>query len=187
MVSHLGKPRRQSRLAVLANSCLLLVIGVYCVYAVFVWRQAHAAPVHRSGVAARQVTDYHLLARQDALAAGIPPALFVRQIQQESGFNPNAHGQAGEIGIAQFWPPTAAGLGINPHDPVVSLRTAAHLVAAYYKEYGRDYAKALTGYNCGGGCLARAVRLGGAAAWGCYIPLSTRAYIFAIMREGVCR
>ena len=61
----------------------------------------------------------------DAIEAGIPPDSFVRQIQQESGFNPAAISSAGAIGIAQFMPATAAGMGFDPHDPDVSLRMAA--------------------------------------------------------------
>jgi soluble lytic murein transglycosylase-like protein len=131
--------------------------------------------------------NYQDLARQDAEAAGIPANLFIRQINQESGFDPVARGQSGEIGIAQFMPQTAAGLGLDPHDPVASLKVAAQLMATYYQAYGRSYARALAGYNCGGGCLARAVRLGGAAAWGCYIPNATQRYIRAIMGVVVCQ
>src|SRR5439155_27143456 len=69
------------------------------------------------------------LARQDASNAGISPDIFVRQINQESGFNPSAVSPAGAIGIAQFEPSTAAALGINPWDPVQSLQGAARLMA----------------------------------------------------------
>src|SRR4249920_847941 len=47
------------------------------------------------------------LAGQDAASAGISPDIFVRQINQESGFNPSAVSPAGAIGIAQFEPATA--------------------------------------------------------------------------------
>ena len=55
---------------------------------------------------------YVAIAQQDAVANGISPVYFVRQIQIESGFNPNAYSPAGAVGIAQFLPSTAAGLGI---------------------------------------------------------------------------
>jgi soluble lytic murein transglycosylase-like protein len=52
--------------------------------------------------------DYHKLARQDATNAGINPDLFERQINQESGFNPDAVSPAGAIGISQIMPSTAS-------------------------------------------------------------------------------
>ena len=69
--------------------------------------------------------DYHQLARLDAQQNGISADLFEKQINQESGFNPNAVSPAGAIGIAQFMPSTAQGLGINPYDAVQSLSGAA--------------------------------------------------------------
>lgn len=129
--------------------------------------------------------SYQDMARREASAAGIPPDLFVNQINQESGFNPNAHGGSGEIGIAQFMPETAKGLGIDPADPHQALHAAAQLMARYYQANGKDYAKALAGYNCGGGCLSHALKVGG-EQWGCHIPQSTQRYIWLIMSRRVC-
>ncbi len=44
--------------------------------------------------------QYVALAQKDAKAMGLVPAVFIRQINQESGFDPNASGAAGELGIA---------------------------------------------------------------------------------------
>lgn len=92
-------------------------------------------------------------ARQAAQAAGIDPDVFARQIQQESGFNPNAKSGAGALGIAQFMPGTAAGLGINPMDPVQALFAAAKMDAQNLAKYGGDWAKTLAAYNAGGGAV----------------------------------
>src|SRR3989440_12894885 len=86
-------------------------------------------------------SQYVAIAQQDAIAAGIPSDYFVRQINDESGFNPNSVSPAGAVGIAQFLPGTAAGLGINPWDPLQALRGAARLMANYDHQYGGDYAK----------------------------------------------
>ena len=94
-------------------------------------------------------SQYVAIAQQDAIAAGIPPDYFARQINNESGFNPNAVSPAGAVGIAQFLPGTAAGLGLNPWDPTQALRGAARLMANYAHQYGGDYAKALAAYNGG--------------------------------------
>ncbi len=125
-------------------------------------------------------SQYIALAQQDATAAGISPVYFVRQINQESGFNPGAVSPAGAVGIAQFLPSTAAGLGINPWDPVQALRGAAQLMARYNSSYGGDYAKALAAYNGGSGTVQYAVNNCGANWLNC-LPGETRRYIFVIM------
>ena len=48
-------------------------------------------------------------------------AVLLWQVQQESGFNPNAYSSAGAIGIAQFMPAMAAAYGIDPWNPWQSL------------------------------------------------------------------
>jgi hypothetical protein len=125
-------------------------------------------------------SQYVAIAQQDAAAVGIPPAYFVRQIQQESGFNPNAASPAGAVGIAQFLPSTAAGLGINPYDPLQALKGAAKLMANYARQYGGDYAKALAAYNGGSGTVHYAVNNCGANWLNC-LPGETRHYIYTIM------
>ncbi len=125
--------------------------------------------------------DYPTVAREDAQTAGISPALFVRQINEESGFNPNAVSPAGAIGIAQFMPRTAAGLGINPWNPYSALQGAARLMASYVKRYGGDYAKALAAYNAGSGRVAYALSRCG-VQWRACLPLETQRYIRIIMR-----
>ena len=125
-------------------------------------------------------SDYVAIARQAAASAGIPQDYFVRQINQESGFNPNARSPAGAVGIAQFEPSTAAGLGINPYDPIASLYGAARYMARLDNSYGGDYAKALAAYNAGPPAVTRAVNSGG-ANWLAYMPAETQRYVHAIM------
>src|SRR5207237_10905388 len=91
--------------------------------------------------------DFVSLARQDALNVGFSPNVFVRQINQESGFNPSAISPAGALGIAQFEPATAASLGVNPWDPVQSLQGESRLMASYIRQFGGELAKALEAYN----------------------------------------
>ncbi|HEY6411484.1 MAG TPA: transglycosylase SLT domain-containing protein [Ktedonobacteraceae bacterium] len=124
---------------------------------------------------------YVAIAQQDAINAGISPVYFSRQINMESGFNPNAYSPSGAEGIAQFMPGTAAGLGINPWDPKAALNAAAHLMASYAKNYGGDYAMALAAYNGGSGTVQYAVSACGAANWTNCLPGETRAYIRGIM------
>lgn len=52
-------------------------------------------------------------------------------------------------------PGTAAGLHLNPRDPVASLYAAAGMDARNLHAYGGDWAKTLAAYNAGGGAVAR--------------------------------
>lgn len=98
------------------------------------------------------MADYRALAKQKARKYGLDPHVFERQINAESGFNPNAGSGAGAVGIAQFMPATAKGLGINPRDPSQALDAAAKLMAGYVKKYG-GYENALRAYNAGAGAI----------------------------------
>jgi len=149
-----------------------------------------SAPVVSSGVYAEHMTtaqmsysqanDYVDLARQAAIAAGINPDLFVRQIQQESGFNPGATSPAGAVGIAQFMPATAAAMGVNPYDPTSALYGGARLMAQLSAQFGGDYAKALAAYNGGPGAVQNAVAQGG-ANWLAFMPAESQNYVHIIM------
>ncbi len=106
------------------------------------------------------MSDWPSIARQIAVEEGHPwPDMFVRQINQESSFADDViycqrASSAGALGIAQFMPGTAAGLGINPCDPMAALHGAARLMVGYYNRYGRwDYA--LAAYNAGSGNVDR--------------------------------
>src|SRR5215472_14635227 len=99
--------------------------------------------------------DYIDQARRAAASAGIDPEIFTRQIQQESGFNPNAQSPAGALGIAQFMPATAQGLGIDPMNAAQSLVAAAQEDARRLQQYGGDWAKTLASYNAGPGAVAQ--------------------------------
>lgn len=93
--------------------------------------------------------NYRALATAAARRYGIDPRIFLRQIGQESGFNPNAHSPAGAQGIAQFMPATARGMGVNPRDPRSSLFGAARMDAQNLKKYGGSWQDVLSAYNSG--------------------------------------
>jgi hypothetical protein len=124
-------------------------------------------------------SQYVAIAEQDATNVGISPTYFVRQIQLESGFNPYALSPSGAQGIAQFMPGTAAGLGIDPWNPIQALQAAAQMMANLYHQYG-DYAKALAAYNAGSANLNRAVQSCG-ANWLSCMPAETQHYVAVIM------
>jgi soluble lytic murein transglycosylase-like protein len=125
-------------------------------------------------------TDYRSMAYQDAIDAHISPDLYVKQINQESGFNPNAYSSAGAIGIAQIMKATADSWGVNPWEPVSSLNVAAQHMYWYYAHYNNNYAKALAAYNAGTGTVDNAVYYYG-SDWEQHMPYETQGYISAIM------
>lgn len=93
--------------------------------------------------------NYRQIAANDASKFGIPIQVFLRQINQESGFNPNAKSGAGAEGIAQFMPSTAAGYGLsNPFDPVAALAAAAKMDSDLLHRYGTVQSM-LSAYNSG--------------------------------------
>ncbi|MGH2479943.1 MAG: lytic transglycosylase domain-containing protein [Ktedonobacteraceae bacterium] len=124
--------------------------------------------------------SYQDIARQAATYYGISPDLFVRQITQESGFNPSAYSPAGAEGIAQFMPSTAASMGVNPWDPNSALYGGARLMSQLNHEFGGNYAKALAAYNAGSGAVHYAIREGG-SNWYNYLPAESQNYVTVIM------
>ncbi len=160
-----------------ALETLFLAVGGLLVVVVLVAMQTHTTMV-QAPVSSQQY--YVTLARQDAVNAGINPTIFVRQMNEESGFNPNVVSPTGAVGIAQFEPATAQGLGIDPHNPVQSLQGAARLMRRYLDRYQGSYAEALACYNGGPGAVSYAVAHGG-ANWQSWLPTETRRYIHTIL------
>lgn len=127
-------------------------------------------------------SPYVALARDAALTAGIDVNVFLRQINQESGFDPTKVSSAGALGIAQLLPSTAKSLGVDPSDPVASLTAAATLMAQYLQQFGGNYAKALAAYNAGTTAVANAVK----SCWSDWLtclPSETQDYIKKILNE----
>lgn len=91
------------------------------------------------------------LATQVAQRYGIPRDLFLRLVQQESGWNPRARSAAGAQGLAQLMPATAKGLGVtDPFNPRQSLEGGARYLSEQFKRFGK-WDLALSAYNSGPG------------------------------------
>lgn len=93
-------------------------------------------------------------ARAAARKHGVPEDLFLRLVQQESGWNPNARSHKGAQGLAQLMPGTAAKLGVNPADPVQNLDGGARYLRMMYNTFG-DWRLALAAYNAGPGAVSK--------------------------------
>src|SRR6266478_3290152 len=97
------------------SKVVLLALFLPCLLILF---SASSCDSYKSG------SDYRSMAYNDAVNAGIPAQLFVNQINQESGFNPSIVSSEGAIGVAQIMPDTAKSWGVDPWNPVDSLRVA---------------------------------------------------------------
>jgi len=96
------------------------------------------------------MVDYRQAARDAARRYGVPEDLFMRVIQQESGFQPDVTSPAGAYGLAQLMPGTAADLGVDPRDPLQNLAGGARYLRQQLDAFG-DPALALAAYNAGPG------------------------------------
>jgi len=101
--------------------------------------------------------EYRRVAASMAERYGVDPELYVRLVERESGFDPNARGAAGEIGLTQIMAATGLdpGYGVKPIedrlDPIDNLRFGAEYLGKMTKHYDGDVSKALMAYNGGGG------------------------------------
>ena len=91
---------------------------------------------------------YLSMARAAAGRHGVPEDLFLRLVQQESGWKVTARSHKGAIGLAQLMPGTAAVLGVNPHDPYDNLDGGARYLSQQYRKFG-SWRLALAAYNAG--------------------------------------
>lgn len=126
----------------------------------------------------------------ETAAAGCPglsPALLAAQLQQESGFDPNAVSPADAQGIAQFMPGTWLSYGTDsdgdgaasPFDPEDAIAAQGRLMCELLDLArgsglpGDPVALALAGYNAGWGAVA--------ASGGVPPYAETQAYVAAIL------
>lgn len=97
---------------------------------------------------------YLEMARAAARRHGIPEDLFLRLVQQESGWNPTAVSHKGATGLAQLMPGTAQLLGVDIHQPAENLDGGARYLRMMYDRFG-TWRLALAAYNAGPEAVAR--------------------------------
>jgi soluble lytic murein transglycosylase-like protein len=141
---------------------LLWIVVVF-----LVWASVAVTAADIPGEAAKHRRE---IIRNARLVWGLdaPVSVFAAQIQQESGFNPNAVSRVGASGLAQFMPATAEWIAVaypelglrQPLNPAWAIRAMVtydrHL---YDRVTGFDnchaMAKMLSGYNGGPGWVER--------------------------------
>ena len=122
--------------------------------------------------------DYTPLITAEAQAQGVDPALALAVANRESGrWWSSASiptGAAGEIGVFQLMPATAAALGVNPYDVSQNIRGGVAYLKAMFAAFG-DWCLAVAAYNCGPRCVQD--YLAGARS----LPASTVDYTSAVL------
>jgi soluble lytic murein transglycosylase-like protein len=121
---------------------------------------------------------------QAANAVGVPAWLALNIAQRESDFDNNAVGSAGEIGIFQILPSTAAQLGIDPTAPTQNISGGIAYLSQLLNEFGGDTQKAAAAFNCGPTCVNNAIAAAAQTpgdSWAAHIPASTQAYVVGVV------
>ncbi|MNS00315.1 Soluble lytic murein transglycosylase precursor [compost metagenome] len=117
-------------------------------------------------------------ARTTAQQYGVDPDLIVRQIGQESGFNPDAVSPVGAKGLLQLMPGTARDLGVDPADWRQNVDGGVRYMRQQMDAFDGDVELALAAYNAGpGNARARG------KDWSRYAP-ETRNYVRALAGTG---
>ena len=133
---------------------------------------------------------------EELLKEGMPVELEYLPVI-ESAINPNAVSRAGAVGLWQFMPATAKGLGMEINslvderrDPRISSRNAVKYLKQLYEIYN-DWSLAIAAYNCGPGNVNKALRRAGVENnkeskkdfWDIYnyLPSETRGYVPAFI------
>ncbi len=83
---------------------------------------------------------------------GVPVPWIQAVIQTESNWNPDATGAAGERGLMQISPATAAAYGwdfATMYDPAANIDAGAHLLGDLRQSYGDDFRRVYSAYNSG--------------------------------------
>jgi soluble lytic murein transglycosylase-like protein len=96
--------------------------------------------------------EYLEVAKAAARKHGVPEDLFLRLVQQESGWNPVAVSSKGATGLAQLMPGTAAKLGVDIDDPAENLDGGARYLRMMFDKFG-TWELALAAYNAGPGAV----------------------------------
>lgn len=109
-----------------------------------------AIPAYRGSRRSQYLPHAKAMARKH----GVPEDLFLRLVQQESGWNPSARSHKGARGLAQLMPGTAAKLGVDASDPIQNLEGGARYLRMMYNTFG-SWRLALAAYNAGPGAVAK--------------------------------
>jgi len=106
---------------------------------------------------------------------GIDGRLLAALVWSESGFSAGAVSHAGALGLAQLMPGTAAGLGVDPRDPLQNLDGGARYLRTQLEAFGR-VDLALAAYNAGPGRVRQAGGVPAITETQLYVPRVLERY-----------
>jgi soluble lytic murein transglycosylase-like protein len=130
---------------------------------------------------------YRALIEEELQAQGVPVELRYLALV-ESGFNPAARSRAGAVGLFQIMPATARQLGLRVDgrvdertDPRASTRAGVAYLRRMAERFG-SWHLAMAAYNCGPGCVAKAIEKTGSSDYWTLcaagaLPRETRDYV----------
>jgi hypothetical protein len=98
--------------------------------------------------------QYKAIVNEAVAGTGLAEGVVVAQIDEESGFQPDAVSSAGALGMFQFLPSTYTGLGFQAGtetDPNVEVKAYIKYMNALLSWAGGNVRKALAAYNAGQG------------------------------------
>jgi membrane-bound lytic murein transglycosylase D len=143
------------------------------------WFEKHPGHLERAAERSRLYL-YHIA--EEVQRRGMPMEIALLPMI-ESAFNPNALSPMKASGIWQFIPSTGRVYGLHQNawydgrrDVVEATKAALDYLQNLYAMFG-DWELALAAYNCGEGCVQRAVARGGRSYASLKLPTETRHYV----------
>jgi membrane-bound lytic murein transglycosylase D len=133
----------------------------------------------------RRAGPYLHLIVDELERAGLPAALALLP-EVESRYNPRAVSPKAASGMWQFMPYTGREMGLaqngaydGRNDVLAATRGAIRYLKQLHDEMGGDWALALASYNCGPGCVRRAMRVHGSRDFWALraLPAETENYV----------
>lgn len=128
----------------------------------------------------------------EAGAQGVPAELALEVAHAESGFNQDARGSSGEVGVFQLMEDTAADLGVDRYDLQQNIHGGVKYLAQQLARFG-DPVQAVAAYNAGPGAVGSAIAKYGTdgfvsaepgapfiPAWLASLTATTRNYVAGI-------
>jgi hypothetical protein len=119
---------------------------------------AHYILSVNSNLSASNAQELVFMLRRAAEVNDIDEKMLMAVMEKESRFNSDAVSRSGAVGLMQFMPQTAAGLGLSVeqlYDPKTSIDYGAAYISRNIENFGGDVNLALSAYNQGSGSVSR--------------------------------
>ena len=131
----------------------VVLLGVASIAAV---AAAPPPPLAAHGAGVDEIAGYRLIAASEARRTGVPQQIVDAVMRVESGYDPMASGGAGEVGLMQILPGTAAMLGFRGtmaelREPHTNIRLGTAYLAQAWRLAGGDLCTTVMKYRAGHG------------------------------------